>query len=203
MYIFPNRCKLNTINTRAFTVLELLTVISIISLLVSISVPSFLNYIHYLRLRSFRTDAISDINYLVSASQKYGGNCNILFNELRSSTQANNRFAASLNCFQDSQQIQINNSASKFIPLKTNDIFILSNSPSLQIGNHGAIVGPKDYLFIVGYHPSFEAETPPICFTLTRYNSSIKFGKYTRNVSSLLGSFVSRVIPSLNPTYCT
>ena len=190
MNIFTNRYRSNHFNAQAFTILELLFVIAIISILTSISVPSFSSYIHLLRLKTFRAVAISDINYMVTASQKYGSNCNIQFNQLRTTSQMSDRFAASLNCYQDSQQLRISNASSKFIPLETDDIFILSNSPSLQIGNHGAIVGAQDYVYIIGYKPSFGAETSPLCITLTRYNSSIKFGKYSRNVSSLSGAFI-------------
>ena len=115
------------VKDRAFTILELLVVISIISLLASLSVPSLLSYIHFLRLRSFREDVISDINYLVSASQKYGGNCNVQLNQLRTNTRPNLRFAASLKCFQNSIQLQIDNSSSNFIPLDSNDMFLLSS----------------------------------------------------------------------------
>ena len=202
MNIFTNRCHLNHFNAKAFTILELLFVIAIISILTSISVPSFSSYIDRLRLKTFRSETISDINYMVTASQKYGSNCNIKFNQLRTTTQMRDRFAASLNCYQNSQQLRLSGGSSKFIPLETNDIFILSNSPSLQVGNHGAIVGPQDYVFIIGYNPSFRSNISPLCFTLTRYNSSVKSGKYSRNISSLSGSYISRVIPSLNPVHC-
>ena len=203
MYIFPIHKLPSRRKSNAFTVLELLVVISLISLLASISVPSFLNYINLLKLKSFRSDAISDINYLVSASQKYGGNCNVQFNQLSTSTRPSDRFGASLKCFQDSSQLQINNSSARFIPLESNDIFILSNSASLQVGNHGAIVGSQDYLFVIGFQSSYGASSLPLCFTLARYNSSIKLGTYRGNVSSLAGSFLSRTIPSLNPLNCT
>ena len=188
---------------RAFTILELLVVISIISLLASLSVPSLLNYIHFLRLRSFREDVISDINYLVSASQKYGGNCNVQLKQLRTNTRPDSRFAASLKCFQNSIQLQIDNSSSNFIPLDSNDMFLLANSPSIQVGNHGALVGPNDYLIIVGFRPSFGADTKPLCFTMTRYSSSVKLGTYNRNVSNLPGPYISKISPSLNPIFCS
>ena len=121
MYIFPIHQLPSRLKSNGFTILELLVVISIISLLASISVPSFLNYINLLKLKSFRSDAISDINYLVSASQKYGGNCNE-FNQL-STSRPSDRFGASLKCFQDSSQLQINDSSAKFISLESNVLF--------------------------------------------------------------------------------
>ena len=44
----------------------------------------------------------------------------------------------------------------------------------MQVGNHGAIVGSQDYLFVIGFQSSYGASTLPLCFTLARYNSSIK-----------------------------
>ena len=95
------------LSNRGFTLVELMIVISIISILTSISVPSFRNYINYLRLRTFRNEVLADIKYLISLSQKYGGNCNVSFNQVRTSNQPNNRFAATLKCFRDSAQIQL------------------------------------------------------------------------------------------------
>ena len=126
MYLNHSLNLFSRVKDRAFTILELLVVISIISLLASLSVPSLLSYIHFLRLRSFREDVISDINYLVSASQKYGGKCNVQLNQLRTNTRTNLRFAASLKCFQNSIQLQIDNSSSNFFPLDSNDMFLLS-----------------------------------------------------------------------------
>ena len=191
------------LSNRGFTLVELMIVISIISILTSISVPSFRNYINYLRLRTFRNEVLADIKYLISLSQKYGGNCNVSFNQVHTSNQPNNRFAATLKCFRDSAQIQLNNSSSNFIQLDTNDFYIYSNSSSLQIGNHGALVGPSDYLFVLGFHSSYIADSKPVCFTLGRYNSSITFGTYTQNLSGSTGSHLTKIVTSLNPSYCT
>ena len=166
------------VKDRAFTILELLVVISIISLLASLSVPSLLSYVHFLRLRSFREDVISDINYLVSASQKYGGNCNVQLNQLRTNTRPNLRFAASLKCFQNSIQLQIDNSSSNFIPLDSNDMFLLSNSPSIQVGNHGALVGLRlpNYCWLSSF---FWCGYKATLLYDDSYSSSVKLGTYT------------------------
>ena len=201
MYIYSNSSKsLSCLKSRAFTILELLVVITIISFLAAISVPSFQNYINFLRLKAMRNDIVNDINYLISASQKYGGNCNIQFNQLGASTQIGNRFAASLKCYQDSSQLPIN---VNLIPVESNNIFILSNSPSLAVGNHGAIVGPQDYIFVIGFHSSYRSNYTPLCFTLARYNSSIKYGKFFGNTLSLQASQLIKVDQSLTPSNCT
>ena len=189
--------------SRGFTLIELLIVISIMSILTSISVPSFLNYINFLRLRTFRNEVLADINYLISISQKHGGNCNVTFNQVRTSSLPKDRFLATLKCFRDSAQIKFNSQSSKFIQLETNNFYIYTNSTSLQIGNHGALVGPNDYLFVLGFHPSFLADSKPVCFTLGRYNSSIKVGTYSQNLSNQTSSYVSKLVTSLKPSYCT
>ena len=203
MTLYPSNFSVKNFCSRGFTLLELLAVISVISILVSISVPSFLNYINFLRLRAFRNNVISDINYLISVSQKYGGNCTIQFNELRVSSRSTDRFAATLKCFQDSTQLLIDNSSSKYLHLPSNQMFFLTNTSSLQIGNHGAIVGPKDHLFVFDFHPSFGSSSTPICLMLKRYNTSFKTGTYSRNVANTAGSFISRIVPSVSPSYCS
>ena len=202
MHFIFSRYFSSLLKHKGFTLLELLVVISIISLLASLSTPSILGYINFLRLRAMRASIISDIQYLVSASQKYGGNCNVNFLQLRTNTRPQSRFAASLKCFQDSAELQLNSSSSKNISLETNDIYFLTNTPSLQVGNHGAIVGSKDYLFIVGYRATSGLENVPLCFTLARYNSSVKLGTYSRSISNLAGPYVSKVIPTLSTRYC-
>ena len=188
---------------RGLTLLELLAVISIISVLVSISVPSLYNYVQSIRLRTLRNEIINDIKYVVSASQKYGGNCSIQFNQFQASSQARDRFAANLKCVQNSAQLALNNASTKYIPLPGNDIFFLTNLSSLQVGNHGAIVGHDDHIFVIGFRQSMGTDINPVCFTLERYNSSVKIGTYPKNIARSTRQFLSKIIPSLNPSQCS